>query len=1677
MTSPVASGGGGTHFEAKVVAHYLAAILCQTRVEGLPPSAHAIEANTQQADFGSQLDDLVIKGIMEDKSEMHLHLQIKIKISLTQKNSEWKDLIKKAWATYSGDFDKDVDRIGFAIGNTSERLKQCQEAIEWAKATVNGKKFIEKIKKKNHSHEYKREFVETIKSQIPACSGESITDDVLWQFIRSFAILHFDYQLETSSNKTQVLERIENFLPPDQLNKANSIWEYLVGYCGELIPAGGGETRRSLSRKLHQNGLPIGTLRNFIGDIEEINSESLRALDDISTKVRGYSISRPLIYQKLKKEVSENRVIYIIGEPGTGKSALLKSFAIENESEGPIFFLKDLRIRSGGWSAHANSLAISSDINTLLFEFGTRGQPVVFVDGVDRINNDAKTTVNDIVRSVVNNEHLSDWKVIFTLRQQSLKQVKTWLDTGDLNQVSNATVVVPGLEENELDGLVQNFPDLKQLSDKPAQTFPFKENLFFLNTVLSIESSENLPNSEVELLELWWQTGGTDFEDPVKNQRQRDVLLQLAKHIANNPAKAISTNSFDAEILENLKSSSVIKDVDFGISVVFTHDIYEDWAITKLMLRKLEAISKFIRKTNENQILERPLQLLALHLLESEESVDRWRELFNSINKESNLRTLWRRTVLVSCIRSTKADENLNKIFDKPTPDSLKLLGTLIEILPTVEITEDALPKYESWSEFLDWYFNHEEFHLPTLISQLLPLFQAWQKTYVDKKEPHCKRIGEITHEWLMEFEDARSKNFHKYERQPFDLNNNPVELENLEDSIRELFLYSAGAVPTLVSKYLSEKKSHPFQRNYGEKIFTTQVDFAHYVPRPFVDYFLTVYIQHPKGIADGSKPDLNYISKMLGVEDFHNYLPASPIQPPFLNLLNHHEQEGLRLIKRVCNHSISVWRWLYSENDFDSDKRNPIPVLIEFPWATQKFWGDKDVYLWFRGVGGSSILRSALMALEYWAFEQVENGRSIDEFIQTIVEKNECVAVLGLIVSLCMAFPSSSIKCALPIITCPHVIFWDINRKKREDSDIVPANLNGNWNVHQEILDGIQRLNEKCHRKENIASLFRVFIKHSDTNIVKQFKFAVEKFDENLPFEFEEQKENQLYTDYLRSSMKKTTDSANPENLEVETQPTGEVTLKSNPTLPKTTENAIAIKCTLLISWAQRSLENNIIDEDFTIEGSIDEANLLYELDLFNQPLSGHETYSYLQKLALVKIASVVSKYYDKDDWKAKLSWCFEIFQQATALQVAADSNLVSVLDYLGNIQLAAAEGYSHLIRRELNAYESMRGVLILASYRNEKVNYGIATSAQLYATKSPLFYTVLIDLLMRQCIATEEVYSKIYSRGPSVELVNFNIDLFNRAIDIHGNGTWPTIPTISNMRIDKSFIPIVECLDVNIYFSDPILRNQILILTKELVELAIAPSAISDKQFFPRWENDWRSKVFRWCGNISNFLTAEEVRGCTWNQISNVNNENSIVALGSFAPAFMFHSIVQPESLEEQKLAIWSEIAEKIFEIYENRNSIPYEKLRYVHNSAASILFCEAGSVSPLNCIIDESWPHIQQFTDIIEKAVKKFGTNHELYGLVLRFFQKGGLEMFPEPGLQWLEYIFTRKKHDQKFWNTHGFETVQVIKLIYDCKETNFKGKHQRKILKLMDFLIDSGVQRAELTRMELDKKFRT
>src|SRR5262249_9154432 len=149
---------------------------------------------------------------------------------------------------------------------------------------------------------------------------------------------------------------------------------------------------------------------------------------------------------------------------GTGKSAVLKEVAEESARNGPVLVLKDSRIHPRGWAAHAHILGVSDDVGALLREFACAGEPILFIDGIDKITDPAlQLTVNDVLKAIANEPSLLPWRILVTTREQNLKHLETWLDSDALKKLYLRTVAVKPLDEAELGLVSKRFPRMRPL--------------------------------------------------------------------------------------------------------------------------------------------------------------------------------------------------------------------------------------------------------------------------------------------------------------------------------------------------------------------------------------------------------------------------------------------------------------------------------------------------------------------------------------------------------------------------------------------------------------------------------------------------------------------------------------------------------------------------------------------------------------------------------------------------------------------------------------------------------------------------------------------------------------------------------------------------------------------------------------------------------------------------------------------------------------------------------------------------------------------------------------------------------------------------------------------------------------------------------------------------------------
>ncbi|TSD87573.1 ATP-binding protein [Mycobacterium sp. KBS0706] len=1736
MTSPYSSGGGGTHFEARVAATYLAAILSEAPARGLPAPL-AIEVQTQRAAQDEPLDDIIIVGQLVDGTKTRLSLQVKSDIRFTTNDAEWIAVVQAAWDTVSKPtFDAAHHRVGVAIANYSAKIdKHLQSVLTWATHSADAADFFQRLGRKDFSHTEKRTFVDSIRTIIADHDGRVPADDAVWRFLQVFVILHFDINLEDRSrDAAATVDRLRDLLKTGWPEQAPAVWSHLVEQAGHLIPAGGSATRATIAASLASAGLPAGTPVSYRADIETLARESIQTLAQISDEIDGLNLFRASSYERLWDALGEARLIQIDGEPGVGKSALLKLLAQECARTGPIFVLKDRRIHPRGWSAHAHVLDVCNDPATILREFGCSGEPILFIDGIDKIDEPSEqVTVNDLIRTIANSECLERWRIVTTVRAQNLQHIETWLDVDALKRLGIATVTVEALGRTELSVIAAEQARLAPLLRQSGGLDVILSRPFFIDALLSLAHNTpdaQLPATEVELLQLWWRLGGSDRQDFSAAQHRRNALMQLAAQLASAPNKPLRISSVSPEAIAELKAAGVLRDKDLGHSVVFTHDIYEEWTLCEFLIVDRDGIVAALTQAKEPQALIRPAQLLGTYLLETEPSSDAWEALLRATADEA-LRPVWHRAVLTSCLQSTRAALLLEKLTDFLLADDAARLRRLLVAVRTIEVVPNpiflnekifpdlepadrvkmaehsAIPKIPTWLRFLDWLISHLDFLTPKLIPDLIPTLYTWQIAWQGQNVRHCREIGREAFRWLQEFEEANYPLEFRDRRDPFGMHFPHNEGRDLESEIRQLALAAAGDVPDLASAYLASTAQLPRRfRQVRESVLANCGQLIRHLPRELVDFILAVFLEKPSDHTDPYSSGVRHMMEELGVAGHQSFYPASPAQPPFLALLRLHESEGIRLVKGICNHSIAIWRRSKAQPHRYAPAK-PLPITFKFPWGKQTFWGDTQVYLWFRGIWGNGAVKSALMAQEQWALEAIEKGADFDAIFQKCIEGHESVGALGLGLSLCLAHQDKSIVRSFPLVTSPHVWLWDIARSVQDHRGIRPNEM-GDWHRYRYQLQAVRTLNEKPHRGLEVRALVPYFVFWHDKILKGRYTRAIRRFTKDLPFEYEEQKGPEGVED-LRERMQIFSEQGDPRYWKAKPSPDGKDTLlysdppslRSPKIVAQQQETALLNKASGVALWAQRTLENSTVDDRFTLAEGVALARELDSPDLFHFQFGPDDLVKSQSASAVSGAAYAFARHCQDVDWTPEMAgWSLGILERAATVVERDDA-----MSYRGSLSLMhpsvfAAHGYSSLIARAFEVRRAQSGLINLAVDALDDVVKAVFVSSKQYAAAHLAFVRILLVLGMKQCISTRADLPNLHSLHWDEKEANEQSHLIEWAENALNADVAPAFPAIPMPWIKRpanwkgkdkygGFVQnellfrydlaekILFEIDLPSILAEPASRAAFLDLLSNLVDWTIQeilPPFVErrrqNRDSNPPFE--WIYAFAAWSGKLSAHLSAAETKSHALDRMLSTETDTALLLLQSFMRLFMIYAFLKVDSINSGHLALWQEITDWLYSNRQWQNQKGSDHLdREFQSCALAVLFCVHSDFGPLMCVIDEGWPHLPIFMPILERAVQEFGQNASLFYAVLTFFKRGGLDLLPEPGIGWLRDIAVSKKADQSFWESNGEELVGLLRLVTERRHTALTNDHRASIVAMADIMVDNGIRGAGFLQQEL------
>ena len=1037
-TSPAASGPAGSLFEGQVGAFFLLSLLVRAEPRGLPGTI-VDRIEFQRAPEGYPLDDVIVHAHDTQGNPAALEVQVKKGITFATSDPIFRSLVGQiVQASRKLEFLTSRYELAIAISKTSHKIDgPYQDVLTWARELGDAATFINRINRPGSANDAMRTFVKTFRSHLRE-EGAAHDDESVWRLLRRLQILVFDFTASGSISEELAKERSVRALHSDDASRANELWTILTELTIKIAASGGDRTLNALIQDLQQKTFRLAGDRHTFSARMALAEASRNAIADIGDHVSGAMLTRHERVESVRAALDSGRYVEIRGDAGVGKSGVLKHIADQVSGESQVIVLSPGRTVPRGWLAMRGVLGFDGTARDLLSDLAADGGGVLFLDNLDFFENEERLTAIDLLRESAKVPGMS---VIVTARRDFGVAEPSWLPADVIDQLGRAEpVVIYDLSDAETEELRDAAPQLRVLLADNHPARPVARNLFQLSRLASFPSDAPVVRTEVEMAEQWWATA-----DGHKDEHHRDrarVLRALAEQ-ALTSAGTLNVSNLPTPAVDALVHSQTLRDLG-NDRVTFRHDVLRDWAIANLLIADPALVEKLPLDRSAPAGLARGVELAARMTIEHAADSARWKSLVDLLSKAGNHGS-WRWSALLALVRSEIGQELLNRVSGYLLHDKAKGLQELIRLVMAIDANTGTkwfsalgfdpkfipanlnVPGGPSWSRLIFWLVSLGDTLPAAAIPDVVDLYIDWS-TGMLGQDPLTPLLVPWLYKWLMEIEGASAEGYLGGRQSPFNGELTQQQIGELASDLRMGFLAFCNRCPELPKSYLEFLRGSEYSEHTLRAIIKNSGTLSQAAPKELAE--ITADLLIPKKDEEEDDDDRDPFREAFGHHDL-DFIPASPSQGPFLLLLIHSPEHGLKLIRRLIDHAI-LFRT--GGRDFGT---NAITITsldgsgTIFPWVQS--------YSWSRDVGsGPTIATSALMALEAWGHRRIEAGEPVDKMLADVIgTANPPAAYLLVAVDLLLSHWPKSRVAAVPFLACPELLCLDQQRTIHDGVEI----------------------------------------------------------------------------------------------------------------------------------------------------------------------------------------------------------------------------------------------------------------------------------------------------------------------------------------------------------------------------------------------------------------------------------------------------------------------------------------------------------------------------------------------------------------------------------------------------------------------------------------------------------------
>ena len=331
----------------------------------------------------------------------------------------------------------------------------------------------------------------------------------------------------------------------------------------------------------------------LINDCNALQQNTRATLGYIDEVISEIHIERKQLIDSALEKLRKNDVLIITGIAGVGKSTFCKEFLeyLENQESYKLIGFSGSQICKVNSVELLKSLNVNGAFTDFLKSKSLLGRKVIYIDSAEKSVEAHQMSI--LKEILLLTKKVGDIKVVLSIRSYALTQT-TFSIINEL-AVKNDKIEIPLLSNEELSPVIEKHPYIQfLLSNKNIEQFI--RTPFYLKQTIHVGSDINGSGTTINesgLKKILWDKIVCK-DNPNRELLFHEIAIERAK--ALTPFVSIST-PVDANLLLELLSDSVIikHEDEYGIKhYAPSHDIFEDWALVRLVSQK-KSVSSDLR--------------------------------------------------------------------------------------------------------------------------------------------------------------------------------------------------------------------------------------------------------------------------------------------------------------------------------------------------------------------------------------------------------------------------------------------------------------------------------------------------------------------------------------------------------------------------------------------------------------------------------------------------------------------------------------------------------------------------------------------------------------------------------------------------------------------------------------------------------------------------------------------------------------------------------------------------------------------------------------------------------------------------------------------------------------------------------------------------------------------------